>query len=230
MRRYLLLAVFGLVGVASADPVPEPKGEERLKWLYGEPVGVPRDCSVELTADDRLQMRLPKAAGTGFDTPVVKFRTIRPVTGDFVATVRILDQSKASPPTGGYEKLSTAAGLIVGDTTWTGVVFALARTPGHPTLKRAATYWVADRGGGTQYFEDTPRESTWLRLTRRGGVWTFERSADGSDWTETAFPVTKPELLLGKTTIGLFAVNSGDAPYFVEFDKFSVTRPAAAKK
>jgi regulation of enolase protein 1 (concanavalin A-like superfamily) len=229
MSRHGWIIILGLSTV-SAAPVPEPQGAERLKWLYGEPAQASPTHTIELSADDRLQMRLPAGSGRGFDHPDSSHCTLRPVGGDFVATVRLADHTTAGPPAGERHLAVAAAGLVVRGPGRSFVRFSLGRHPGNGHLTRAVTHGLSTGEGGASYFENHPPGPHWLRLSRVGGVLVFERSADGADWWAVVPPIPCPDLLPARVVVGLFADNGGDAPYFVEFDKFTVKPPTAGKK
>jgi hypothetical protein len=144
------------------------------------------------------------AAGTDIYTGSDQFRFVyRTLTGDGSITARVDLQQ----PTNQYAK----AAVMMRTNLNTGSMQAYVGTvPGTPntTATPKQVEWAyrgSDANTAVTSIQYTPAApSTWVRLTRKGNVFTGEYSSDGTTWISTGFTTTPQTIAMGSPVyIGL---------------------------
>jgi beta-glucanase (GH16 family)/regulation of enolase protein 1 (concanavalin A-like superfamily) len=194
---------------------------------YGDAFFLYEPLVAPWTSQDVTAIPLGGVAGTSGDKFVVqaagadiwgtsdKFHFVnRAVTGDTQITARLLgmDATNAAAKAGVMIRESTGSGVRSATVNW---------TPGRTVefIRRTAV-------GGSCVANVTADVDTppWVRLARRGNVFTAYFSADGVDWTRVGDPVTIA--MTSSTLVGL-PVCSHDDTLLTEavFDNVSVQLP-----
>ena len=195
---------------------------------WGDVVDPDGDCTVRVDRGG-LSLEVPGSlhdlnAESGKDNAP---RILRPVEGDFVATVRVRGEFQPAGPTTREGALpSQGAGLLL----WLDADHFIR-------LERAAAL-RNERVGAFLMFERHELGRTvarhnayveegdvYLKVERRGGRIRAWYGTDGRDWAEArAMDVDWPARL----SVGLDAVTSAFSPMSVRFEEFSIGKPAPA--
>jgi regulation of enolase protein 1 (concanavalin A-like superfamily) len=224
MRIVVLLTfVLAAAGCGRAEPdvdAPVPA----IDW--GTPVDPDGDCTFE-TGPAELAIALP---AVDKDLSIERKRmnaprSLRPVTGDFVATVRVRGTFAPSKLSRAKDRAAfVGAGLVlmVDDRTYLRLERAAAHTGG---ADAAYVSWEARREGTWTRKGNTGearlyQADTWLRLIRRGDR---VRPAFSQDGGETWSPLDEVVLSLpDEVRIGVAAVTTGTQAFRPVFDRFTV--------
>jgi uncharacterized protein len=146
----------------SAEPVSEKWLNEPRKWSKS-------GAAFSITANPKTDFWRKTFYGYITDNGHMLYR---PVTGDFVSTVRV---------SGDYASLYDQAGLMVrqDENTWMkcGVEFVGERQTVSTVFTRDYSDW------STIALPDTPK-SLWIRVARKGGALTISYSRDGKTFEE----------------------------------------------
>ncbi|MFO0847604.1 MAG: hypothetical protein U0871_03450 [Gemmataceae bacterium] len=234
MSLHLLIATAGLAGVLAA-PVPEPTGAERLKWLYGIPSQAPNGGVIELTPCDKLRFLIPYYSGP--DTAIAGWgaNVTKSVVGDFVATVQV-DESlpdyaralREGPVVSKLGFFLTPQSSVPFATEWSidwKVETGVEQSSFVRTCSARLTRLLS-RNDRCSVWSEVPRVKA-LRISRVGSWWRFDSCDHGRTWVTSGI---RKHPFPTRVNLTLYASNISNAPYIVVFDKFTVVRPAAAKK
>ncbi|HVK07356.1 MAG TPA: DUF1349 domain-containing protein [Gemmataceae bacterium] len=226
MRRTFLLVALVLTGCPKADSEPAPPADPPFDW--GTRVDPDRDCTFEAGPDGVLSIALP---ASDKDLSIERKRmnaprTLRPVSGNFVATVRVRGTFRASalsvPP--GRASFVGAGLVVMGD------------DESYARLERAASHrdgadatyvnWETrqngnwDRKGNSGEAKLVEGAEVWLRLFRRGARLRGAFSQDGGATWE---PVPEVVLVLPEEVkVGVVAVTTGTKDFKPTFDRFTI--------
>lgn len=224
----------------SAPAAPVPKASLALFEPFGKPVEI-RGTTCAVIRPGEIRVRLTKDAATeskahDFARPNVA----RTVEGDFELTVRIAH----TPPDAGAvtvedkgETIAAAGIALVRADGKRGSLVVLNRLSrsevGWDTyFKLSALYETkAARGsiGGLSSHHAFANAPLYLRLTRRGDVFTSTTSDDGKTWSPVfEEPHTIPGL--GAVSLGPVAVHNTNGLYEVTFDEYTLSQPAKEQK
>ena len=230
MVRTLLVLFLLCPAPGFAAPVPRLTDADRIARLFGTPVDPDKDSVFTLVGGSALRVRVPGTHHSMYDDEghTNAPRALRPITGDFVARVRvtIAFDKDAGPADGEFPRV-VGGGLLVtvGDK---GVV---EHRHLHERIGNAPWRSSAEVDARLPQFEagsSTPRplaeKPTYLRLTRRGNVLTTEWSDDGKIWADVGTGLPP----LGKTvSVGPYVIQNTDKPLTVTFDQYEVVPLAA---
>lgn len=229
MVRLMFVTLLLIPGAVVAAPVPRDSDAARIARLFGQPVDPDKDCDFKLGEGTALRVRVPGKHHSMYTDEGHRNapRVLRPVTGDFVARVRVAiafdtDAGPADdevPPVAGGGLLVTLGdtGVFefrhlherIGNTPWRTSAEVDARFPGF----EAGTTKPRPLVGG----------ATYLRLTRRGKNLRTEWSDDNKTWSEVS-----TDLPLGDTiSVGPYVIQNTDQPLTVTFDRYEITPLAA---
>jgi hypothetical protein len=226
----LLFAASFALAVALA---PKEDDATRLRRLYGTPVDLDKDCTIELN-EDVLRIAIPATRHVIEDAahkqPVrinAPF-TWTEVTGDFTASLQVSFPIRPTAPQGAMTASSSAGLIAMGG----GEVVRVARTESTfprqvPKPQREDFHFdcvTPLRRDCTSAAADGPGGGAYLRLTRAGKVVAGFWSRDGKKWHEF-----KQDYQVGwgeTVRIGVVAENEYKAPFEATFDQFRIT-PAA---
>jgi hypothetical protein len=227
MLRVALLAVLLASAAVGAAPVPkETPREEQLRKLYGTRVDETKRGTFSIERNCLTIGLRDQPPDTDREPPGAP-RMMRDVAGDFVASVsigcplpdRVPDQ-KLEPYLGGGFVVMFGKGHFIHFGRYHAVyVFGpkgLAwRTEFYTQIERPAdTSEVL-----VSSFTEVSRKPVFLRLTRKGKLFTTEHSADGETWDKLK---TNEEAAPENVQIGLFALHNMKAPVDVNFWDYSV--------
>ena len=237
MRRWhALLMLVGVVGIASAAPLPRERDDDKIMRLFGQKVDPAKDSRFQLN-EGRLSIRTGETphliAPNATDGPSAP-RTARTVEGDFTAEVRIhfpfptdLDPKRAA-----NNEMIGLVGLYLANSPTELVVHGWSLHDQQGNFRRAGKHdgYLQGRGqfGGSSAGGAFDNKSTYFRITRTGNIIKFAARANVNDnWHE--FNV--PNANFGqRLTVGVFVSNPGTLPIQAEFEEFRVTPVPAAEK
>jgi hypothetical protein len=230
MIRLTTFLALAFATAVVAAPVPPPSEKELLARHWGKFEG---QGEFELKGK-QLTLRTvgQPVLGLRFGAETMKMpRVTRPVRGDFVATVTVLN---ATPPNKDarylYESPDSRAGLFL---TGGGFELGLDLYQAYHRFNGVAqelqrSVWRHERspngrGGGTAV-EDVPvGKSTYLRVTRQGKHATTSYGFDGKTWSEPRGPAEDQELL-DEVTVGVFFGQSTYQSLSADFHAFTIEK------
>jgi hypothetical protein len=223
----LAFALATLATVAPAAPVPPPGEKELIAKQWGTTKG-----NGEFTLSGKqLTIRSDGQPTRGsvhyIDGSTERIPHIfRPVTGDFEATVRVVDASTPNDNAAHRDAPETRAGIFLfagGEA----VEVTLSQS-GHPDAKREVRFakWGGPCVLRERLSEAESGKSTYLRLTRKNQSFTVTYSFDGQKWSEpkdvNPFGFGAPD----EVKVGvLVAHNTRQIGASATFDNFTVAKP-----
>ena len=227
-----LALVFAVV--AAAAPVPPLSEKEQIAKLWGKIEG---EGEFELKGK-RLRLRTARtpdrgAHGDGATAP----RVTRAVTGDFEATVTLLDADLPHPnaATDSRER-NTRAGLFVAGGEYhvqLHLYQAFHENNGAVQATPQRSVWVDawfPRGGSGSMLKDAEDgKSTHLRLVRKDKVVTVSYSLDGAEWSEPYNPHKEMDFP-DAVTVGVYLAHTTHQTLEAAFTGFTVGKPKGPKE
>ena len=230
--RCLIIALSSWMLIGSVTTADEPARRRVADW--GEMVDPLGDCKV--VHDPKADLLTISVPGTPHllsaevaTLPLTAPRVVRPVWGDFQATVRVAGKLEpAAAPSSRYHPYHGAGLLIWKDQrTYLRLERAVATIRG-----RTLSYlnYELRQDGRLTFSRGIPIEDRpiHLKIERTGSELRAWRSADGSRWTEL------PDLgssMSGQVEVGVVAINSSRRLLIAELERFQVElRPALELK
>jgi hypothetical protein len=234
MRRAVPLLLLVPV-IALAAPIPAPSEKEQIAKLWGK-VYAPSDKYEFKLNGKALTIRTAGEptheafAGKPSTIP----RVSRTVTGDFEATVKVMDaafpNAKGKYEAGGPD---LRAGLFVeGGFKFLDIELFQYYGNNNGVLweKPNRVVWFNVRGGGkgegrhVQHAE--PNKPLYLRITRKGKVVTMAHCFDGKEWGVSDVPLAyQPLELPDEVTVGVFLAHSTHQIADATFSDFTLEQP-----
>lgn len=216
--------------LAPAAPLPRTEAET-IRRLYGTPVDPDSVCTFTL---DGTLLRLTAAGGLRGLNPGRGLtnapRTLKPVAGDFTATLRMTrdavadgtgpDSSEYTPSGGGGLLLWVDAGthLRLSRSQWVGQTGAVPPT----TYNLRGVNGQTDVPARQQNLAERDTAPVTFRLSRTGTTIAAAYSRDGKTWqTFPAVEMTLPDVV----NIGVYAAHNFDKPLDVVFEPPAITKP-----
>jgi len=214
--------------LALAAPVPRETQDEKLRRLYGTPEDPDKLCTFALEGN---RLRLTAAKGLRGLNPsrglVNAPRTLKPVTGDFVATLRVVEDAPATGTDRDSEAYTPSGG---------GGLLLWVDADNHLRLSRSQ--WVGGGGSPTTYnlrgavggnelghvhnLNTLDTKPITFRLTRTRGTLSSAYRHDGGAWQS----FKDVEVDLPQTVkIGVYVAHNFDKPLDVVFEPLSVKPP-----
>ena len=236
MRRVVFPLVL-LAGVAGAAPVPRPDARAQIEAVWGKPFARSEKYEFKLdgrnltirTAGEAILRPFPKK-------PPVIPRTHRPVSGDFVATVRVV-AAAAPDPKANYEEGAPAsrAGILVTGGGWEVNLFLFQhhtldtnRRPNEDPVREVFGYvWNEGHGRGRPYGPVDLKKPLYFRIARKEQVVTAAHGTDGTTWVDAVLSV-KPDFP-DEVTVGVFFAHTTHQVADATFSDFAVEKPPKPK-
>jgi regulation of enolase protein 1 (concanavalin A-like superfamily) len=227
MRRSLLLLPF--VSLVVAAPVPKETETDKLYRHFGSPVDPAKDCKFTLDGT-KLTVNVGKGdhdlsvQSNEMNAP----RVLKEIEGDFTVSVKVSgDYPKGAK--GASEKRTIAfygAGILVWNDEKNYVRLEKAYVDGlNGTPVNCYGSWELFAGGewlrrGTnEDYKYDPKDTAYLKLSRKGNVFTAAMSKDGKEWRE----LDEIEAEMGKTLkVGVCAVHICDTGFDAVFDDYQL--------
>jgi regulation of enolase protein 1 (concanavalin A-like superfamily) len=165
-------------------------------WVRGRTDNVPTAATIPASTSSFVI----SAGGTDIYQATDQFRFVyRTLTGDGSITAKI----EAQQPTNQYAK----AGVMMRVGTDTGAMevhmVTMPNTPNTTATPKQVewNYRIATADANAHTLAITPaiQPSTWVRITRKGDVFTGEYSADGVTWTSASLTTTPQTIPMGST-------------------------------
>jgi regulation of enolase protein 1 (concanavalin A-like superfamily) len=228
MRRVLPL-LFALPLLAVAAPIPKETDAQKLARLYGLPVDPAKDCKFTLDGD-----KLTITAGKGDHDLSVQSnemnapRVLKEIEGDFEVTVTVSGPYPKGAK-GASEKRTIVfygSGILVWDDTNNYVRLEKAYVDGlNGTPINCYGSWELFAGGewrrrgSNADFVFDPTDTAYLKLSRKGSVFSASLSKDGKEWKELD-PI---EAEMGKKLkVGVAAVHICDTGFDAVFENYQL--------
>jgi regulation of enolase protein 1 (concanavalin A-like superfamily) len=223
----MVCAIIGAVYTAAAvADVPEERPDEVTGW--GRVVDVWRDCDLALDLEhDRLKIQVP---GTPHvlsaevpELPMNAPRIVRPVRGDFTATVHVLGRLQPGPSRTTHYDPYHGAGLIVWQDPSN--YLRLERAVGFVNGRNLPYINYELREGGRLAVSrgiTVADHSLFLKLRRQGAAFWAWYSHDGRRWAELQ---RLDASLADRVEVGVVAVNSSERTLTAELEGLSVEDP-----
>ena len=229
LRTAALCASVALPLAAFAAPVPPPSEKELLAKHWGKAEGQGefslkgKQLTLRTTGQparggiNRTQMNMP--------------RVTRTASGDFEATVKLVDAPLPDPKVKHDDSWpATRAGLYVEGGGYTVELHLYQYYPkfnGEQREEATRYLWVDTwfpRGGAGSSLKQVPAgQSVYLRLTRKGKEVTVSHSADGEAWSKPFNPRQQLELP-DEVTVGVFFSHSTYQILDATFDGLKVEK------
>jgi regulation of enolase protein 1 (concanavalin A-like superfamily) len=217
-RTILLFSIAALVLPSLLSAAEKPK---TIKG-WGSVVDPADDC--EFTQeDDRVTITVPPTPHDLNPSPrwdnVLAPRVLEDVEGDFVASVKvnIYNRPKANTSSNKINSF-VAAGLVVWQDEKNFLRLLRAANGESGRLFIHFEGWVDGKMTGDALY-DIADEATYLRASRKGGQFSFDRSKDGKEWFPFAIaPIDMPKEL----KVGVAAINSTTKAFKPRFEDFVV--------
>ncbi len=233
MLRVFLCAVLSLMPVVAVSaPVPPPTESELLAKHWGkiEGQGDFTLAGKELTIRTTGQPARGYIHGKQMNMP----RISRTATGDFEATVKLVDASAPNPKHKHEDSWpGTRAGIIVSGGGYSVEYHLYQYYPkfnGEIRDQMTRTLWIdtwfPGGGAGNSLVQVPPGKSVYLRITRQEKVITVSHSFDGKEWSKPFNPRRALDFS-DEVTVGVFFSHSTHQFATATFDNFTIEKPKA---
>jgi hypothetical protein len=186
---------------ATAQDWTTAKADTLRVWVQGRTDNVPAAATIPASTTSFVI----SAGGTDIYQATDQFRFVyRTLTGDGSITAKI----EAQQPTNQYAKAGVVMRVGLDAGAMEVHMITMPNTP-NTTSTPKQVEWnyrpaTADANAHTQAISPAIQPSTWVRITRKGNVFTGEYSADGVTWTSDSVTTTPQTIAMGSTlNVGL---------------------------